>query len=185
MSNKVVALFGLAGIGVLCGALIFSRKMTEDAYTKEKELKYQTDLEIARIKKSYPPEYWNAKAAEAASKADVEKARIESKERLELDQRARKDAEIIRKREFEKNAPTEYWEQKRIEEEEKTKREADKRRYEAELETTKLHSKALEESAAKMAEQVIKNTLNTPTRYPSWETEWGTKPYCTPWSINS
>lgn len=181
MTNELkIAVIGLTGIGAICATMIFSRSMTAKQEEKKYENDRQTKIEIAQIKKSYPPEYWTAQAAEAAAKAEIEKARIESRERLELDQRARKDAEIIRKREFEKNAPTEYWEQKRIEEEEKTKRDADKRRYEAELEATKLHSKALEESA-KVAERAIKSTLNTPVKY----AEWGAKPYCTPWSINS
>ena len=166
MSNKVVALFGLAGISVLCGALIFSKKMTEDTYTKEKELKYQTDLEIARIKKSYPPEYWNAKAAEAAAKADVEKARIESKERLEIDQRKREEGERARQMAFEKDAPAEYWEQKRIEETEKTKRREmeledarRKRIEEQERYIAQRHAEAFEKGA-KSIERAVRSSCN-------------------------
>ena len=182
MTNELkVSLIALTGIGAICATMIFNRSMAAKQEEKKYENDRQTKIEIAQIKKSYPPEYWTAQAAEAAAKAEIEKARIESRERLELDQRRRADVEIANKREFEKSAPAEYWKQKRIEEEEKTKRDADKRRYEAELEATKLHSKALEESAAKMAEQVIKSTLNTPVKY----AEWGAKPYCTPWSINS
>lgn len=166
MSNKVVALFGLAGIGAICGTAIFSKKMTEDAHAKEKELKYQTDLEIAQIKKSYPPEYWNAKAAEASAKADVEKARLESKERLELDLREREDIEKAYKRAFEKDAPAEYWEQKRIEETEKTKRQEmeiedarRKRIEEQERYIARRNAEAFEKSA-KSIERAVRSSCN-------------------------
>ena len=178
MTNELkVSLIALTGIGAICATMIFSRSMTAKQEEKKHELDRQTELEIAQIKKSYPPEYWTAQAAEAAANAEVKKARIESDERLELDRRTREDAEIIRKREFEKNAPAEYWEQKRIEEEEKTKREADKRRYEAELEATKLHSKALEESA-KVAERAIRNSVGISKNYNGLSSDSYSYPWC-------
>lgn len=70
-----------------------------------------------------PPEYWIAKKAE--TEAEIEKYRIseESRERLIIDQRERTDVEKARKREFEMNAPKEYWDSIAIAEREKTNRE--------------------------------------------------------------
>jgi len=70
-----------------------------------------------------PPEYWIARKAE--TEADVEKHRISeaSNERLVIDLREREETEKARKREFERNAPDEYWQSLAIAEKEKTARE--------------------------------------------------------------
>jgi large subunit ribosomal protein L19 len=119
--------------------------------------KVYTDEQIAAKKAAQ-------EAAEAEADAKVRQASIESEERLKLDARNREEAEKKALREFEKNAPAEYWEQKRIEEEQKTKREADKRRYEAEQEAAKLHNRAIEESA-KAAERALKRSLSSYSAY--------------------
>ena len=124
----------------------------------------ELELKKAELEGTYPPEYWTAKAAQAEVDAMVRRASIESEERLKLDARNREDAEKEAIRKFEQNAPAEYWEQKRIEEEQKTKRESDQRRYEAEKEAAKLHNKAIEESA-KAAERAIKRSLGSYSGY--------------------
>ena len=102
------------------------------------------ELKKAELEAGYPPEYWQAKKAEAEAKAEVKKAKIESDERLELDRRERHQVEIADKRAFEKNAPAEYWEQKKIEAEEQTKRELNMQRYNAEQEMARQHNELLQ-----------------------------------------
>lgn len=97
----------------------------------------------AEIAAGYPPEYWEAEAAKAREKGETERAKIESDERLALDRRERETAEAEAKREFEKDAPDSYWEHKRVEEEERTRRELNKQRYEAELEAGRAHERIL------------------------------------------
>lgn len=54
---------------------------------------------------------------------ELEKAKIESDKALEIDKRNREDARKAAIREFEKDAPESYWEHKRFQETEITKRE--------------------------------------------------------------
>lgn len=160
---KVIIFCG-ACIGIAISGVFFNKYLNDRNEIQRKQLDNELKLKKAELEGTYPPEYWTAKAAQAEADAKVRQARIETDERLELDARNRKDAEQAAIREFEKNAPAEYWEQKRIEEEQKTKREADKSRYEAEKEAAKLHNKAIEESA-KAAERALKRSLGSYSDY--------------------
>ncbi len=147
--TKVLTAFAIsAGVGILAIpiGLYFTEKKKADA-----------EIEKAKIQKEYPAEYWQAKEAKAKADAEVKKAKIESDERLELDRRNRQDEEMARKREFEKNAPAEYWEQQRIAEEEKTKRELNRQRYQAEMETAKQHREAIK-AGIDAAEKAVRYT---------------------------
>jgi len=73
--------------------------------------------------KEMPAEYWIAKKADTEAQVERYRIDVESRERLILDKRERDDAEKIRQREFELNAPQEYWDSKALEEREKTARE--------------------------------------------------------------
>lgn len=169
---KIVALC-VVGVGVVSLAKICHDCLKVGHEAKQNEYDRAMKIKLEEIKKEYPPEYWTAKAEEAKAKAETDKARIESEERLKIDERIRRDAEIAAKREFEKDAPAEYWEQRRIEQEEQTKREADRRRYEAEkesdrmryeaeTESARLHKQAIEASA-KAAERALKNQFGYST----------------------
>lgn len=160
---KVIIACG-ACIAAVVGGVFIDKNLKRKQELQKKLSDNELELKKAELEGSYPPEYWTAKAAQAEADAKVRQARIESEERLKLDERNRKDAEMEALREFEKNAPAEYWEQKRIEEEQKTKREADQRRYEAEKEAAKLHNKAIEESA-KAAERALKRSLGSYSGY--------------------
>ena len=70
-----------------------------------------------------PPEYWISKQAETEAATERHRISEESRERLIIDQRERADAEKAKKREFEMNAPKEYWDAMAIAEREKTNRE--------------------------------------------------------------
>ena len=63
---------------------------------------------------------------------------------MKIDERTRFDARKNAEREFEKNAPAEYWEQKRIEAEEATKRASNEARYKAERDMAKYHNDSIE-----------------------------------------
>lgn len=80
-------------------------------------------IKQSEVEAQMPPEYWIARKAE--TEADVEKHRIseESNERLVIDLREREETEKARKREFELNAPDEYWQSLAVAEREKTARE--------------------------------------------------------------
>lgn len=160
---KLAILFGVA-IGTVIGGFAIDDYIRRRQDLQKKLADNELELKKAELEGTYPPEYWTAKAAKAEADAKVRQASIESEERLKIDARNRKDAEQAALREFEKSAPAEYWEQKRIEEEQKTKREADQRRYEAEKEAAKLHNKAIEESA-KAAERALKRSLGSYTGY--------------------
>ena len=160
---KLLIFIGV-GVAVVLGGIEVDDYIRRRQELQKKLADNELELKKAELRGSYPPEYWTAKAAEAEADAKVRQASIESEERLKLDARNREEAEKKALREFEKNAPAEYWEQKRIEEEQKTKREADKRRYEAEQEAAKLHNRAIEESA-KAAERAIKRSLGSYSAY--------------------
>lgn len=160
---KLAILFGVT-IGAVIGGFAIDDYIRRRQELQKKLADNELELKKAELEGTYPPEYWTAKAAEAEADAKVRQASIESEERLKLDARNREEAEKKALREFEKNAPAEYWEQKRIEEEQKTKREADKRRYEAEQEAAKLHNRAIEESA-KAAERALKRSLGSYSGY--------------------
>ena len=82
------------------------------------------------IEKEYPPEYWLAK--KAAEEASIKKHEIDvaSRERLSLDKREREDKARKEKTSFELNAPPEYWESKKVAEQEKTRREINRQQAE-------------------------------------------------------
>lgn len=98
----------------------------------------------AELAAGYPPEYWEAEATKAREHEATERAKIESQERLTLDERERRTKEAEAKREFEKNAPESYWENRKALEEEKTKRELNKQRYEAEMAAQRAHRAAIQ-----------------------------------------
>jgi hypothetical protein len=155
-------------VGV-CAATVIGGFAVDDYIRRKQDLQKkisdnELELKKAELEGTYPPEYWTAKAAEAEADARVRQARIESEERLQLDARDRAEKEKEALRKFEQNAPAEYWEQKKFEEEEKTKRESDKRRFEAEQEAAKLHNKAIEESA-KAAERAIRRSIGSYSGY--------------------
>lgn len=131
------------------------------------ELKEHADdiaykLKKAELEASYPPEYWTAKAAEAEADAKVRQAKIESDERLKLDLRAREQAEKEAQRKYEQNAPAEYWQQKRVEQEEQTKRERDRLQYESEQEIAKQHRDAI-----KQGTRAVERALERQFIYPN------------------
>jgi len=160
---KLAIIFGVA-IGTVIGGFAIDDYIRRRQDLQKKLADNELELKKAELEGTYPPEYWTAKAAKAEADAKVRQASIESEERLKLDARNREEAEKEALRKFEQNAPAEYWEQKRIEEEEKTKREADQRRYDAEREAAKLHNKAIEESA-KAAERAIKRSFGSYSGY--------------------
>ena len=158
------------GIAAVIGCISLNDILEKRQELKELEAKNALELEKAKLEGTYPPEYWTAKAAEAEANAKVRQASIESEERLKLDARDREKAEKEALREFEKNAPAEYWEQKRIEEEEKTKRELNKQRYESEKLVAESHNEALKESAriaARAAERTLKQGFDYSTGFGS------------------
>lgn len=145
-TKVLMALFG--GIALLGGIFI-----TADYISKKQ--KNELELKKAELEASYPPEYWVAQQAKAEADAKTAQAKIESDERLKVDERERMDAEQARKRAFEKDAPAEYWEQKRIEEEEKTKRDLNRQRYESEKAIAQQHSELIREGA-KAADRIAR-----------------------------
>ncbi len=135
--------FIVAGLGTI--AYVFTNKER----AKNKKLELET---------KFPKEYWDARREEA--RASIEKKRIEeeTKERLELDKRNREDECRKEQLEFEKNAPKEYWEAKKIEAQERTKqvqikekeiteRDMTRRKFSADRYTAKANSDAIVNSA--------------------------------------
>ena len=113
------------------------------AYTYERNKAHDTDLKKAEIAAGYPAEYWEAEATKAREHEETERAKIASEERLRLDERERRSQEAAAKREFEANAPDEYWEHLKTIEEEETKRQLNKQRYESEMAAQKAHQAAV------------------------------------------
>lgn len=137
--EELILSLGLAGIV----GLSVSYVATNDKRQEVKKIREQTKL---------PSEYWLAKAEEA--KASIEKTRLdnEMKERLTLDQRTRDDAERAKRREFEQRAPKEYWEHKKIEAEERTKREKIEAEEKTKRENEELRTRAMRENERLRAE---------------------------------
>jgi len=153
---KLALIGGTTLIGIV-SAFVISKQLDERRNVKtqqeQKRIEAETKIKKAEIEGTYPPEYWVAKKAEAEADAKVREARIESEERLKIDQRNRDEQERKAIREFEKDAPESYWQHKRLEEEEKTKRKQleidDRRRQrleEQERDIAKKQVKSLEES---------------------------------------
>lgn len=103
-----------AAIGAVAG--IFATRR----YDKVK--KAELELATAKVQAEYPPEYWTAKAEEAKAELEIQRITTESSERLTLDERNRVAEKLKAQREFEKSAPPEYWAQKKVEEEERSRR---------------------------------------------------------------
>lgn len=156
-SNIKIAI-ALAGCVLVIGTPVviheIDKKREKDIRERESIRKTEAEIEIAKIEGTYPPEYWVAKKTKAEREADVKKAQIESDEHLVLDARNREDAEREAIRIFEKDAPEEYWNQKRIEAEEytkqlkiemeqKTQQELNRQRFESEKAIAKQHSDAI------------------------------------------
>ena len=109
-------------LGIACATALGSAITAGVSYVKKNKNHDEAELEKVRLEASYPPEYWKAKEAEVKADADIQKAKIASQEKLTLDKRDREDREITALRDFEKDAPSEYWAQKEIEEKEKSRR---------------------------------------------------------------
>ena len=164
-----------AGLTIACvGICAYSYLKKKDLETKKVEAELaakQIELDKMETESKFPPEYWAAKKAE--TEASVEKHRIdqESSERLTIDSRNRADAEKAAKRDFEKDAPAEYWTHKKIEEEEKT------RRHQMDLDDARLRRQARTEkeiaarnaealaSGAKSLERAITNATRSSSYY--------------------
>jgi len=144
--------------------------ITENKRSEARKLEAQTETKRLELYKAeqeakLPPEYWSAKEAKANADLELEKAKIESAEHLEFDKRNREDAEKAAIREFEKDAPESYWEHKKIQETEKTKREQlrmDNERTEklakAERDIAKRNAEALETGARALERAVTNRT---------------------------
>lgn len=158
---KIAAGFTIACIGIC----IYSYLKKEDLKTKKAEFEArqkQIELDILEEQTKFPPEYWTAKQVETTASAKKYEIDVASKERLEIDARDRRDAEAAAKREFEKDAPEAYWAQKKVEEEERTRRhqmDLDdhrmRRQAEADRDIAKRNAEALE-SSAKAIERAIR-----------------------------
>lgn len=111
-SKDIITCAGILGAGLIA------------AFTYLRKQKIDRDSEVEKLKAeaSYPPEYWIAKQAEAKANCDIRKAEIESSTKLAIDKRDREDERAKNKMEFEKNAPSEYWNHKEIEEKERSRR---------------------------------------------------------------
>ncbi len=111
--------FILGGVAIIAGAWAF----VECNKTIQQRRISEIELEKIKEEANYPASYWEAKKAEAEADAKKHELDVQSNERLELDKRDRADEEAKRLREFEKDAPKEYWHQKEIDAAEETKRE--------------------------------------------------------------
>lgn len=166
ISSELKAALIFGGIVVAGVAYIITENKRNDS-KKALKLAEAKQAELEKIEKEaeFPPEYWAAKEAKTRADAEIRKAEIESKEHLEMDKRNREDAEKAAIREFEKDAPDSYWEHKRYQESEKTKRaqiEADEERSrrlaETEQAIAKRNAQVLE-AGAKSLERAIRNNI--------------------------
>ena len=158
---KIAAGFAVACIGICA----YSYLKKEDLKTKKAEFEAkqkQIELDILEEQTKFPPEYWAAKQAETEASVKKHEVDVASQERLEIDARTRRDAEAKAKREFEKDAPESYWAQKKVEEEERTRRhqmdlddQRMRRQAEADRDIAKRNAEALE-SSAKTIERAIR-----------------------------
>ncbi len=166
MTNEVKGLLLLGGI-IMAGV---SYICTEN---KRNELKQaEVKRETKRLEASLPAEYWAAKEAETKANLEKKKIQLENEKQLELDKRNRAEREAQKIREFEKDAPESYWQHKKIEEEEKTKREQmriddqkAKRMAEAEKDVAKRNAEAIEASAKTIERAVRGNTSSNSWMY--------------------
>lgn len=113
-------------LALIIGGLITAGVTYCVTESKKHEAKLETkrlELYKAEQEAKLPPEYWSAKEAKVNADLELEKAKIESDKALEIDKRNREDARKAAIREFEKDAPESYWEHKRFQETEITKRE--------------------------------------------------------------
>lgn len=159
---KIVAGIGAVIVGMFALTIYHGAQVDKRKYA-DKERQRQHDLDLKSKEATFPPEYWTAKAAEYEASVRKHQIDIQSEERLKIDQRNREDAEKQAIREFEKDAPAEYWEQKRLAEEEKTKRkqiqveeERSRRLDEREREIARRNAQAIE-AGAKSLERAIRH----------------------------
>ncbi len=157
----------IAGIGTIVLGMFAIHAYEESQYQKrimaDKQKAREHERQLKEMEVDLPPEYWTAKAAEHEASVRKHEIDIQSQERLKIDQRNREDAERQAIREFEKDAPAEYWEQKRIKQEEETKRrqiQADEERArrldERERDIARKNAAAIE-NAAKTAERIARS----------------------------
>ena len=166
VSQETKLIIGIATVTLgLSGLIVYTISQEDKRKYSDKERQRQHELELEKEKAKLPPEYWNAMAEEHKASVKKHEIDVQSKEKLELDERDRKDAENERIREYEKNAPAEYWEQKRIEQEEKTKRKRMLLNYEAERAMNEQHIKKLEEGAKKIADDFLRRECAINSEY--------------------
>jgi len=157
----------LAGVGTIVLGIFAIHAYEESQRQKhimaDKQKAREHELQLKEKEVGFPPEYWTAKAAEHEASVKKHEIDVQSQERLTIDQRNREDAERQAIREFEKDAPAEYWEQKRIKQEEETKRrqiQADEERArrldERERDIARKNADAIAK-AAKTAERIARS----------------------------
>jgi len=116
----------VAGIGTVVFGMfiihIYEEFQKQKRIMADKQRTREHELQLRETEVALPPEYWTAKAAEHEASVKKHEIDIQSQERLKIDQRNREDAERQAIREFEKDAPESYWQHKRFQEEELTKR---------------------------------------------------------------
>ncbi|MBO7451089.1 MAG: hypothetical protein J6U54_12060 [Clostridiales bacterium] len=164
MTNEFKLILAISGIVTAGVAYIFTENQRN--ITKQENAKRETKrLELYKVEKeaALPPEYWSAKEAATNAELETNKAKLDTEYRLEIDKRNRADEKEKAIREFEKDAPESYWNHKRLQEEEKTKREQlriedekSKRMAKTEYDIAERNAKAIE-NGAKTIERVVRN----------------------------
>lgn len=134
--TRLEAFVALGGLSIV--SIAASYILTDGKRKEVKKIEQQAKL---------PPEYWTAKVEEAKASVKKHQMDVESNERMTLDRRNREDAERTAKLEYEKNAPKEYWEHKRIMEEEKTKRDTEHERIRSEERLARKQAETIRDSA--------------------------------------
>lgn len=149
--NQLIAI-GIVSVGTVATiaipALIFNRNKRYEI-DSEAALK----IKLKEIEAGYPDSYWEAKKAKEEARIEIEKARIESNERLTKDARDREAKEQAEIRAFEQNAPDSYWEAKKAEAREETQRQLNAEQIEFEREALRERNRALKD-ATKMVSDI-------------------------------
>lgn len=164
MSSEVKIIVGIGVIALgICAINDYNSTQADKRRIADKQQAREHERRLKEMEVDFPPEYWTAKAAEHEASVKKHEIDIKSQELLKIDQRNREDAERKAIREFEKDAPAEYWEQKRIKQEEETKRrqiQADEERArrldERERDIARKNADAIEK-AAKTAERIARS----------------------------
>lgn len=142
--NQLIALAVLsAGAAAMIAipAFIFNRNKRYEI-DSEAALK----IKLKEIEAGYPDSYWEAKKAKEEARIEIERAKIESNERLTKDARDRETKAQEALREFEKNAPDSYWEAKKAVAREETQRQLNAEQIEFEREALRERNRALKDA---------------------------------------